>query len=76
MPWHVEQADVRLHTSPSDGWSLSEVAVEGGLQVLLRQVVHIPPAQSVGLTEDKGSDEFIAFLLERTVDECRNLLLG
>lgn len=74
---HVEQADVRLHAGLLAVGLYPQVAVEGGLQVLFRQVVHIPPAQSREAAEDEGiPDEFIAFLLECAVDECRNLLLG
>lgn len=74
---HVEQADVRLHASLLAVGLYPQVAVEGGLQVLFRQVVHVPPAQSREAAEDEEvPDKFIAFLLERAVDECRNLLLG
>ena len=74
---HVEQADVRLHASLLAVSFYPQVAVEGGLQVLLRQVVHVTPTQTSEAAEDKEvPDEFIAFLLERTVDECRYLFFG
>lgn len=77
VPRHVEQADVRLYTGLLAVGLYPQVAVEGGLKVLFRQVVHVPPAQSREAAEDEEvPDEFIAFLLECAVDECRNLLLG
>ena len=77
VPRHVEQADVRLHTGLLAVGLYPQVSVEGGLQVLLHQVIHVPPTQSREAAEDEEvPNEFIAFLLERAVDECRNLLLG
>ena len=77
VPWYVEQADIRLHAGLLAVGLYPQMAVERGLQVLLRQVVHIPPAQSREAAEDEEvPDKFIAFLLESPVDECRNLLLG
>lgn len=77
VPWHVEQTDVRLHAGLLAVGLYPQVAVKGGLQVLFRQVVHVTPAQSREAAEDKEvPDEFIAFLLECAVDECRYLFFG
>lgn len=77
VPWHVKQADVRLHTGLLAVGLYPQMAVKRILQVFLRKVIHVPPAQSRETAEDENiPDEFIAFLLERAVDEYRNLLLG
>ena len=74
---HVQQADVRFHSRFLAARLYPQMPVEGNLQVLFREVRHVTPAQTGEAAEDEEvPDKFIAFLLERAVDECRNLLLG
>lgn len=77
VPWHVQQADIGFHACLLAAGLYPQVSVKGGLQVIFRQVVHVCPAQSrEGAEDEKVTYQLVTFLLERTVDELGDFLLG
>ena len=77
VPWHVQQADIGFHACLLAAGLYPQVSVKGGLQVIFRQVVHVCPTQPRECAEDeKVTYQLVTFLLERTVDELGDFLLG
>lgn len=77
VPWHVQQADIGFHACLLAAAFYPQVSVKGGLQVIFRQVVHVCPTQPRERAEDeKVTYQLVTFLLERTVYELGDFLLG
>lgn len=70
MPGHFQQTDVGFHACLLTVGLYPKMSVEGVLQVIFREIIHISPTQPrEGAEDEEIPDEFKTFLFERPVDE-------